>query len=216
MEGSGTWNGEPAKVRLDFDYRVPGVRLFVTKPDGTQDITVVADSRKSPTGRLGHLEQPELFGAGPLDGVKLAAWKEKPMGVYSGPATMAPEDVLALAYLLPSGVILAGRDAADKIKASRIGRNDILTIPVPDLNGAILTARLDATGLPTHTELEVGGKKYVGDFGLFVNDRMDMEVKAPHQVKIQVDGKPLADLEIDFHHIGPYLVFPVPPQVAAK
>jgi hypothetical protein len=138
------------------------------------------------------------------------------MGVYSGPSTMDPQELVALIYLLPSGVILAGRDAADKIKASRVGRNDVLTIPVPDLNGAILTARLDATGVPIHTELEVNGKKYVGDYGLFVNDRMDMEAKAPHQIKIQVDGKPLADLEIDFHHLGPYVVFPVPAQVAAK
>ena len=58
--------------------------------------------------------------------------------------------------------------------------------------------------------------KVFGDFGQFVNDRMDMEAKAPHQIKIQVDGKPMADLEIDFHHLGPYVVFPAPSQVAGK
>ena len=54
----------------------------------------------------------------------------------------------------------------------------------------------------------------IGD-NMFVNDRMDMEARAPHQIKIQVDGKPLVDLDVDFHHLGPYVVFPVPAQVTA-
>src|SRR5688572_19281700 len=34
VNAKGTWNGQPANVVLDWDYRVPGVRLDVQSPDG--------------------------------------------------------------------------------------------------------------------------------------------------------------------------------------
>jgi hypothetical protein len=216
VEGQGSWQGENnVKIRMDWDYRVPGVRFYVTHANGTQDITVMADPRVSPTGRVGHLEQPELFGNGPLNGVQLATWKEKPAGVYSGPSDANAQEMLVLEYLMPTNIVLAGRDAADKIKTSRLGRNDVLTIPVARLGGANLVATLDADGHPTHAEITVNGKKYAGDYGNYLSDRGDYEVYLPHQITIQVDGKPMADWKLDFHHMNPYLVFPVPTQVAA-
>jgi hypothetical protein len=216
IEGKGSWQGESnVKVRMDWDYRVPGVRLYVTHANGSQDITVMADPRVSPTGRFGHLDQPELFGSGPLTGVQLATWKEKPAGVYSGPSDANAQELLALEYLMPTNLILAGRDAADKIKTARLGKNDVLTIPVPRLGGANLAVTLAADGSPTHAEVTVNGKKYTGDYGNYLSDRGDYEVQFPHQVTIQVDGKPIADWQLDFHHVNPYLVFPVPTQVAA-
>jgi len=217
VEGKGSWQGENnVKVRMDWDYRVPGVRLYVTHANGTQDITVMADPRVSPTGRIGHLEQPELFGNGPLNGVQLATWKEKPAGVYAGTSEASGQELLAVEYLMPTNIILAGRDTADKIKASRVGRNDVLTIPVPRLGGANLVATLDADGHPTHAEITVNGKKYTGDYANYLSDRGDYEVYLPHQITIQVDGKPMADWQLDFHHVNPYLVFPAPAEVAGK
>jgi len=217
VEGTGAWQGENnVKVRMDWDYRVPGVRLYVTHANGGQDIIVVSDPRVSPTGRVGHLEQPELFGSGPINGVQLATWKEKPAGVYAGTSDADTQQILALEYLMPTNIVLAGRDAADKIKTSRVGRNDVLTIPVARLGGANLVTTLDADGHPTHAEVTVNGKKYTGDYSNYLSDRGDYEVYLPHSISIQVDGKPLADWQLDFHHVNPYLVFPVPAQVAAK
>jgi hypothetical protein len=214
--GKGTWKGQPAEIRYEWDYRIPGARLFITRPGGAREITVATDPRDKPTGRTGRFEQPELFGDGPQDNVLLVAWKEKSPGVYGGPADMTPEEVLVLSWLMPAGVIFAGRDAADVLKATRQGRNDILTVPVERLGGATMVATLDAAGRPVRTEIDLKGKKYTAEFGNFLNDRMDMEVLGPHQIKIQVDGQPLAEWELEWHHIGPYLVFPVPTEVAAR
>ena len=187
--GKGTWNGEMVDVRLDWDYRVPGVRFQIDHPDKSQDIMVAA-------GGL--------------------AWDEGPAGIYKGPAKTSVNDRLILAYLMPSAVILTARDAADKMKLSLDNQaHDVLTIPVPTL-GADLVATLDAIGHPVHTEINMGGKLYTADFGQFLQDRMDMEVKFPHQVKMQVDGKTFADWELEYHQTNPYLIFPVPSQVAAK
>jgi hypothetical protein len=216
MEGSGTWNGENVKIRMDWDYRVPGVRLFVTHANGQQDIWVAADPREPPTGRIGHLDQPDVFGAGPKNGEDLVGWKEKSIGVYSAPTDMKPQDLVALAFLMPWNVVLEGRDAADAITATKTGRLQTLTIPVRKLNNATLTARLDADGHPTHTELTYNGHTYTGDFSNFLSDRGDYEVYAPHTISLQVDGKPLADWQIDWHQANPYEMFPIPTQVATK
>ncbi len=102
--GSGTWMGETnAGVRIDYDLRIPAVRLQITHADGKQDIWVTTDPRKHPTGRNMHLEQPELFGDGPLDGYVQATWKEEPAGVYAGASDMSSEELLAIAYLQPQG-----------------------------------------------------------------------------------------------------------------
>jgi hypothetical protein len=217
IEGSGTWQGQKVDVRMDWDYRVPGVRFYITHADKSQDITVAADPRNNPAGRTGHREQPELFGNGAKNGVMLASWKEKPAGVYAGAADMSPQELLVLAYLMPSNVILEGRDAADKMKLSKDASNrDVLTIPIPELGGANMVATLNADSQPVHTEIKLNGKTYSADFDNYLSDRADFEVYFPHQISIQVDGKPLADWQLDFHHVNPYLIFPVPTQVAAK
>ena len=50
----------------------------------------------------------------------------------------------------------------------------------------------------------------------FLGDRGDYEVKFPRQVSLKVDGKPLADITLEYHQNNPYLIFPVPKEVAAK
>jgi hypothetical protein len=214
-DGSGTWNGEKVGIRMDWDYRVPGLRLYITHADKSQDIYVASDPSNPPTGRIGHLEQPELFGNGPKNW-NLVAWKDKPVGHYAGPSDMAPQDLMALALLMPSNIVLAGRDAADKISAGKSGQLDTLTIPEPALGGANLVATLAADGHPTHAEVKVNGKTYAEDFSGYQVDRMEVGAFVPHHVVIQVDGKPLADYQLDFSQVNPYLVFPVPTQVATQ
>ncbi len=215
--GKGQWMGQDADLRLEWDYRIPAARLYVTGADGKESIFVTTDPRKPPTGRIGHLEQPEIFGNGPVEGLQQVTWMEEPAGVYAGPSKMPSNELLAIAYALPSGVVLAGRDAADVMKLSKDDQaNDVLTIPVHKLNDATLVATLDASGRPVHTEITVDGKKYTGDFSNFLNDRMDMEQHFPFQASIQMDGKPLISWDLDYFHADPYLVFPVPAEAATK
>ena len=58
VNATGTWNGQKVNVVLDWDYRVPGVRLDLQSPDGkTRTVTVAA---------------------------KNLAWDEKTPGVFGG------------------------------------------------------------------------------------------------------------------------------------
>jgi len=191
INAEGTWNGQPAHVVLDWDYRVPGARLDVSSPDGkTRTINVVA-------GKL--------------------AWDEKTPGVFAGQAQTSVPERLVVAYLMPSAVILAGRDAADVMKLGKDGARNTLTIPVPALgSGVNLVATLDADGHPIHTQIALNGKTYTGDFDEFLADRMDMAVNFSHHISLKVDGKEFANLELNWHQANPYLIFPVPKEVAAK
>jgi hypothetical protein len=187
--GEGTWNGEKVTLRMDWDYRVPGVRIETTKANKSVDIQVAA-------GKL--------------------AWDEKTPGVFGGAAKTSVNERLVLAYLMPSAVVTAGREAADKVKLSKNGARDVLTIPVPQLGGVNLIATLSTDHRPVLTEITLGGKKYTGEFAEFLGDRGDYEVKFPRQISLKVDGKPLADIVLEYHHTNPYLIFPVPKEVAAK
>jgi hypothetical protein len=192
INGTGTYNGQKARVIMDWDYRYPGVRLHVQSPEGkTQQITVVRDT---------------------------LAWDEKTPGVWGGAAQTSAVDRLVLAYLMPTAVVIAGRDAADVMKLSRDerGRN-VLTIPVPKLGQNVnLVATMNAEGHPIRTQITLGGKVYTGEFDDFFNDRMDYVMSFPHSISLKVDGKPLMELELEWHHLNPYVIFPVPKEVAAK
>jgi len=193
IDGNGTYNGQKAHIVMDWDYRYPGVRLNVEATPGKPGVITVAADK--------------------------LAWDEKAPGVYGGAAQTSAVDRLVLAYLMPTGVILAGRDAADVMKLSRDERGrSVLTIPVPKLGQNVnLVATLTADGYPIRTQIAVGGKVYTGEFDDFTNDRMDYLMRFPHTVALKVDGKPLLDLTVDWHHVNPYTAaFPVPKEVAAK
>jgi hypothetical protein len=192
MNATGTWNGAKANVVLDWDYRVPGVRLDVQSPDGkTRVVTVAANN---------------------------LAWDEKTPGVFAAKAGTSVAERLVVPYLMPSAVILAGRDAADSIKLSKDDRaRPVLTIPVPKLGANVnLVATLNSDGQPVRTQIVLNGKTYTGEFDEFLADRMDMAVVFPHKVVLKVDGKETANLELNWHQANPYLIFPVPKEVAAN
>jgi hypothetical protein len=192
VNAAGTWNGQKANVVLDWDYRVPGVRLDVQSPDGkTRAVTVAANN---------------------------LAWDEKTPGVFGAKAGTSAAERLVIPYLMPSAVVLAGRDGAVDMKLSKDerGRN-VLTIPLPKLGANVnLVATLNAENQPIRTQIALNGKTYTGEFADFLNDRMDMEVRFPHKVVLKVDGKDLANLELSWHQANPYLIFPVPKEVAAN
>jgi hypothetical protein len=186
--GEGTWNGEKVSLRMDWDYRVPGVRIETTKANKSVDIQVAA-------GTL--------------------AWDEKSPGVYGKAATTSAQERLVLAYLMPPGVLTAAREALPDVKLSKDGARTVLTFPVPQL-GTSMTATLSTDFRPVKSEVTLNGKKYTGEFSEFLGDRGDYEVKFPRQISLKVDGKPLADITLEYHQNNPYLIFPVPKEVAAK
>jgi hypothetical protein len=186
--GEGTWNGEKVTLRMDWDYRIPGVRIETTRANNSKEILVAA---------------------------KNLAWDEKSPGTFGGAAKTPANERLMLAYLMPSAVVTAGREAADKVKLSKNGAKDVLTIPLPQL-GTDLIATLSSDYRPVLTEITLGGKKYTGEFVDFLGDRGDYEVKFPRQLVLKVDGKPMADVTLEYHHTNPYLIFPIPKEVAAK
>jgi hypothetical protein len=213
--GKGTWNGQNASVRMDWDLRIPAVRIQVARGTAAPEIWTVTDPRVKPGGETGNIEQPALFGATARPTAQLVAWKEKTPGVYAGPSDIPPDELLVLTYLMPSGVIHAGRDAAATMKLSKSGNNNVLTIPVPEL-GTDLVATMDADGRPTRTQINLKGKNYTGEFANFVNDRGDYEVYFPLDIKITRDNQVIAELDLEYHHTNPYLIFPVPAQVASR
>jgi hypothetical protein len=186
--GGGTWNGAEVKVRMDWDYRVPGIRFETTRSDGAREIIVAAGAR---------------------------AWDEKSPGVFGGAAKTSAAERLVWAYLMPSAVILAGRDSADRIKLARDGAFGALIIPLPGL-ATELVATLDEAGRPVRTTIALGGKQYTGEFADFADDRGDYGVKFPHAVALKVDGATVADWRLDYHHAVPYLIFPVPKELGGR
>jgi hypothetical protein len=192
MKADGTWNGAKAHVVLDWDFRVPGVRVDATSADGkSRTITVAAGNR---------------------------AWDEKTPGVFGGQAQTSVNERLIVPMLMPEGVVNYGREAADAIKLSKDdGVHDVLTIPVPLLGtGVNLVATMDTQGHPIHTSIAYNGHTYTGDFSNFLPDRLDLGVIAPQHVVLQVDGKETANLDLNWHQANPYLIFPVPKEVASN
>ncbi len=191
INAEGKWNGKPAHVVFDYTDRVPGVRLDVTYQGGAREITVVAKDK---------------------------AWDEKTPGVYGGAAKTSVNERLILMYLTPTGVIVKGRDAADVMKVSKDARaKDVLTIPLPSLGAGVnLVATLDSSGFPVRTSITYMGHTYTGEFDDFLPDRGENLVYSPHLIKFGMDGMVFADLEVNWHQTNPYLIFPVPSQVASK
>jgi len=191
VDADGTWNGQKSHVVLDWDYGVPVVRLDVASPDGkTRQISVAADN---------------------------LAWDEKTPGVYGGAAKTTPQERLIIGYLMPSEVVLEARDGANLIKASKDGVKDVLTVPIPKLGAGVnMVATLDSEGHPIHSSIAYNGHTYTGDFENFIQDRMDMDANFSHHVVLKVDGKEMANLDVNWHQVNPYLIFPVPKEVAAK
>src|ERR1051325_8310839 len=179
INAEGTWNGQKSHVVLDWDYRVPGMRLDVTSPDGKARTIQVAAADK--------------------------AWDEKTPGVFAAKASNSVAERLVIPYLLPSAVILAGRDAADVMKLSKDEKGkQVLTIPVPKLGtGVNLVATLDADGHPVKTTIALNGKTYTGERDRRLADRMDMAVNFSHHVVLKVDGKEIANLELNWHQANP-------------
>ena len=137
--------------------------------------------------------------------------------MFGAQAATSAAERLVVPYLMPSAVILAGRDAADTMKLGKDGARNQLTMPVPKLGANVnLVATLDADGHPVKTTIVLNGKTYTGEFDDFLADRMDMAVNFSHHVVLKVDGKEIANLELNWHQANPYLIFPVPKEVAAK
>jgi len=190
-KGSGLFDGQQAKVvSIHFDLRTPAARIDVTGADGVRTVTVVKDK---------------------------LTWDEKTPGVFKATSTASPTERLLPVYLFPPAAVVYGAIAADKITASKTDNANrrTLTVPVAALATELL-ATIDGNGYIVHTEFRYGGKVYSGDYTDYTNDRMDYHVNGPHHIVQKVDGKVVTDLQLEYHWVNPYVVFPTPKEVVAS
>ena len=82
--------------------------------------------------------------------------------------------------------------------------------------GLLIVATLDSAGFPVRTSITYNGHTYTGEFDDFLTDRGENLVYSPHLIKFAMDGMVFADLEVNWHQTNPYVIFPVPSQVASK
>jgi hypothetical protein len=186
-KATGTMGGQPVSaVVAAFDYRLPSIRLDVTRPDKSREITVANGD---------------------------VSWDESKPGIFLQPGKTAAADRLLPLWLLPPAVVHAGVAAAETMTLAQKGAGvRELTIPVPRFR-TDLRATLNAKGEVTHTEMSVGGKLYSGDFANYQNDRLDYHLYFPHRIVLKVDGTTVADLTLSEHISGPYAVWPVPAEM---
>ncbi len=189
IKAKGTMNGAKGSLDMAWDYR-DGARVDFTRDDKSRVITVVTLPDKK-------------------------IWDEKTPGVFGGEARTSVNERLAFIYLMPNALPHAGRDAADKIKLSKAGASNVLTLPVPRI-GADLVTTLDDKSRPVHSEIKVDGKTYSADFSGYLEDRMEMGVNFPNRIVQKIDGNVIADLQVEWHQANPYLIFPMPKEVAGK
>jgi len=208
--GAGTWNDQKVTaVTVGLDYVYPAVRADVDKGNGAHEIAVAREK---------------------------VSWDESKPGVFQKASTVAAAERLRDMWLLPTGIVLAGTQAMDKLKvADKPAGQRELTVSTP--GGFDVKATMDAKGFIIHTEATVGGKLYSGDFSNFIPDGMDFEVMFPGRLTLKVDGKAYTDLTIgkvpdaklsagvgpatlvpggNAFFPDPYIPFPIPKEVAAK
>ena len=122
---------------MDWDYRVPGVRFFVTHANGTTDITVDGRSARQPDRAAWATSiSPSCSATARSTACSSSAGRRSRSASMPGRRDMSRRTCCALAYLMPTNIILAGsRRCRHDLKASKAGRNDVLTIAVPRLGG---------------------------------------------------------------------------------
>lgn len=207
---NGTMNGEPASVRVDWDYKVGAARMGSDLAPGIR-MQVERDAKRKMDGM--HVNSSScvdckevVVASGDL------SWDESKPGVFKQAGKTSAAERLLQIYLMPPAAVILGAKAADTIKLGNKGGLRELTIPVPQYKSE-LKATLNAKGEIVHTEMTVDGKLHSADFSEYQNDLMDFHVMFPHKIVQKVNGNTVADLTVNGHNTGRYMVWPVPKEL---
>jgi hypothetical protein len=179
-----------SRITVGYDYVIPAARVDVEKttPDGRteRDIAVAV-------GRL--------------------SWDESKPGIYLRPANTSAAERLKQMWLLPHAVILEGAKAPDKVKVADRGGMKELIVAMAD--GTELKALLDAKNLTTRVEYRAGAQVLSGDYSDY-KDFREYGVMFPSRIVQKIDGRTVADFTVSDALPNPYLIFPLPRELAQK
>jgi len=212
LVGSGTSDMGGRAVKTDYHvalgYNPAAMRVEMTRtPDGgaaQQTIQTVRDTFA--------WDESEL-GAGLVPGKGTAT-----------PMNAAAQDRLLQLWTLPYGVVKAAYFAGDKTVVSTEGGATVLTFPLSGpLAGVTVKATLDAKSLVTKVETRpdnaaranLATETTYSDYA----DRAEVltDIQTPGHIVRKQGGRTVLDIQVkNWETNDPYLVFPVPSQVASK
>ncbi len=210
---TGTMNGEPVNMRVDWDYKVGTARMGselvpALRMQFERDVKRKLDSKYAATSSCVDCKDI-VVASGNL------SWDESKPGVFKQAGKTSARERLLPLYIMPPAVVLLGAKAAGTIKLGNRGGLRELTVPVPQYNTEV-KATLNAKSEIVHTEMTVDGKLYSADFSGYDNDTMDFHVFFPRKIVQKVDGATVADLTISEHLTGRYMIWPVPKELGGK
>ena len=204
--GSGLWNGEKVnRATIGYDFVLPAARM---------DLEKIATDNKTVR---------EILVA-----AKGLSWDESTPGVFQKSSTTSADARLQTMWLLPWAFILSGSQALDKLKLETVEGQQELSVTTP--SGYVIKARLDASHFPIRTQMQVGDQSWTGEFSDFVIDGEDYNFYFPRRLIINTKdlsvtdftvGKLPADKKLDLpegNNIfpNPYVIFPIPKEMAKK
>ena len=210
FQGSGTSEISGRALKTDYyvalGYNPPAMRVEMTRtgPDGG------AAQHTIQTVRENYAWDESEIGAGLVPGKGTAT-----------PAFAALQERLLELWTLPYGVIKAAFAAGEKTTVSIEGGAAVISFPLSGpLAGVTVTATLDSNNLVTNVETRPDDPARVSlatqtEYSNYA-DRGEVltDIRTPGYIIRRQGGRTLLDIEVSvWESNGPYLVFPVPPNV---
>lgn len=210
FQGSGTSEISGRALKTDYyvalGYNPPAMRVEMTRtgPDGG------AAQHTIQTVRENYAWDESEIGAGLVPGKGTAT-----------PAFAALQERLLELWTLPYGVIKAAFAAGEKTTVSIEGGAAVISFPLSGpLAGVTVTATLDSNNLVTNVETRPDDPARVSlatqtEYSNYA-DRGEVltDIRTPGHIIRRQGGRTLLDIEVSvWESNGPYLVFPVPPNV---
>jgi hypothetical protein len=192
---TGPWKERKIKkLVFGVDYDIPASRAAITETDAAgKDFTAI------------HVVREHM------------AWNEQLPGRGATPAMASAYMRVREIETLPHGFMRAVFEADPKtVKLSKQGGKTVVSAPV---SGVIGKATLGKDFRPERIELPIDhpvlGKTVMAVTYTGYKDWDHYEVFFPSRMTYTLGGKPWIDLTVSKHAVGPYIVFPVPPNVRA-
>ncbi len=193
----GTMTAEGKTYRIE-SYR--GSLRFHAVPAMRADIT-----RVGPDGKTQRVIEAV---AGPF------AWNETEPGLNGVAAPEASAARLLFLRTLPPGFLKGARAAGDKVQIRKDGTATVVTYPVPDVNGAEITATLNEKNLIERVQTKWGNETIETTFRNYA-DWNAKDYKAdiwfPGHIVQTRQGSTILELTVSkTNTYNPYVVVPVP------
>lgn len=145
------------------------------------------------------------------------AWNEIEPGLNASPAMASANERLLQLWALPQGVVKGAAAAGDRTTVKSEGGATILSFPVPDMDGATLTATLNAKNLVERVVTRLGEastETTYADYGDLNERDYKADVLFPRRITQKRGTITVLDLTImKTNTYNPYVIMPVPDNV---